>query len=215
MKRQFIIPAILCGLATVAVAQTDSVLRPVGVFREIDIARHSRAIELLSGADEKDKQQVIDSILLFPNRYNPPVLYALSRELFQKEKKKEAMYWFYLAQLRARYDANRCADSSAQQGVMVLNFEYGPVINVYAFENIDLLKTTVERVIEFVRTNDEDYDQRWLNLHGMWAVTASLGDSTEVGELSLPREQWKEIKAKTINDYQAGFQKALEMFKEQ
>jgi hypothetical protein len=32
--------------------------------------------------------------------------------------------------------------------------------------------------------------------------------------LSEPKEQWKEIKAKTIDDYAAGFQKALEMMKQ-
>lgn len=217
MKILIIVPAILFALTSIAVAQTKSdriVLQRVGIFKEIDVDRHNKAVEVLTSADEKKKRQIVDSIVHHPNRYNPAVLYVLSGEFFRTGKKDEAMYWFYLAQLRARYDANRCADNTAKQGVDILANIFGPDINQYAFQNIDLLKTTVERVVEFVRTNDEDYDQRWLNLHGTWAVTASLGDSTEVPELSEPREQWKKIKAKTVDDYYAGFLAALEMLKQ-
>jgi hypothetical protein len=213
MKRITILPAIFIGLTTMSLAQTETELKLVGVYKEIDVARHNRAVETLHDTNQEEKKQIVDSILQQPNRYNPPVLYALSRELFQQGRKDEAIYWFYLGQLRARYDANRCVDISARQGVAVLNGVYGPDINKYAFENVELLKTTVERVLAFVRANEEEYDQRWINLHGMGAVIASMGDTTQVPQLSEPRERWREIKVKTLDDYSTGFQEALEMLK--
>jgi hypothetical protein len=135
MKTLFIIPILLIVFTPIAGAQAKSDVKRVGIFKEIDVARHNTAIELLNGASGKDKRLIIDSILHHPNHYNPAVLYVLSRELFRLERKEATTYWFYLAQLRARYDANRCADISAKQAVAVLNLEFGPDINKYAFKN--------------------------------------------------------------------------------
>ena len=192
------------GLTTLCNAQTKKI-NPKGIFKEIDVARHNEAIEILNGKNKKLKQQTVDSILKNPNIYNPPVIYALSRELFSQDKKDDATYWFYVAQLRARYDANLCMDNSAKQAVSVLNNEYGPDINKYAFQDIDKLEKTVNKVVDFVRSNNEHYDHRWINLHGMWAVLAGQSDEPETRELSKPKDEWEAIKKKTVDDYYNGF----------
>lgn len=192
------------GLSIGSNAQTTEI-EPKGVFKGIDISRHNEAIEILNGKDNVLKQQIVDSILKNPNFYNPPVIYALSRELFNQNKKDDAMYWFYIAQLRARYDANLCMDNTAKQGVSILNGEYGPDINKYAFQDIDKLEKTVTQVVDFVRTNEENYDHRWINLHGMDAVLAGMDENSEKKELSQPKDKWAEIKKKTVDDYYNGF----------
>lgn len=194
------------GLTTLSYAQTQTKeIKPKGVFKEIDVARHNEAIEILNGKNKKLKQQTVDSIMKNPNFYNPPVIYALSRELFNQDKKDDATYWFYVAQLRARYDANLCMDNSAKQAVSVLNGEYGTGINKYAFQDIDKLEKTVTKVVDFVRTNEENYDHSWINLHGMDAVLAGMDDNSEKEELSQPKDKWTEIKKKTVDDYYNGF----------
>ncbi len=180
-------------------------IEPKGIFKEIDVARHNTAIEILNGKNKELKQQIIDSILINPNYYNPPVIYALSRELYSQAKNDEAAYWFYLAQLRARYDANLCMDNSAKQVVSVLNDEYGPEINKYAFQDINKLENTVTGVVDFVRTNEENYDHRWVNLHGMEAISASFDNKSEKIELSQPKMKWAKIKKHTVDDYYNGF----------
>lgn len=206
MKKIIFLLTIAFGLTTLSNAQTQTKeIKPKGIFKEIDVARHNEAIEILNGKNKKLKQQTIDSILKNPNFYNPPVIYALSRELFNQDKKDDAMYWFYIAQLRARYDANLCMDNSAKQAVSVLNGEYGPAINKYAFQDIDKLEKTVTKVVDFVRANEENYDHRWINLHGMDAVLSGMDDNAEKKELSQPKEKWTEIKTKTIDDYYKGF----------
>jgi hypothetical protein len=206
MKKIIFLFTITFGLSTLSNAQTQNKeIKPKGVFEEIDVTRHNDAIEFLNGNNKQIKQQTVDNILKNPNFYNPPVIYALSHELFNQDKKDDAMYWFYIAQLRARYDANLCMDNSAKQAVSVLNGEYGPNINKYAFQDIDKLKKTVTKVVDFVRTNEENYDHRWINLHGMDAVLSGMDEITEKKELSQPIDKWKEIKKKTLDDYYNGF----------
>lgn len=180
-------------------AQTTEI-KPKGVYKEISIERHNKAIERLHGTDTTSKRVIIDSVLNSPNYYNPPVLYALSKALFDAGRKYEAAFWFYVAQLRARYDANLCLDNSVKQAVAALNNEYGPAINQYAFSNIDSLEAAVTKVIEFVKNNEEAYDHRWINLHGMDAFLNPKNKN-----ISQPPSMWAEIKKKTVEDYSNGF----------
>ncbi|MFD2909413.1 hypothetical protein ACFSX9_11805 [Flavobacterium ardleyense] len=204
MKKIIFLLTITFGLSTLSNAQTKEI-KLKGIYKEIDVTRHNDAIAILNGENKKLKQQTVAGILKNPNFYNPPVLYALSHELFEQDKKDEASYWFYVAQLRARYDANLCTDNSAKQAVSVLNNEYGSDINVYAFKNIDQLEKTITKVVDFVKANAENYDHRWINLHGMGAVIAGMSEDTETKALSQPEDKWAAIKKKTIDEYYNGF----------
>ncbi len=111
-----------------------------------------------------------------------------------------------MAQLRARYDVNRCTDKTANSNAYNVNF--GPIINDYAFHHLDSLKIVVQRVANFVRENEELYDQRWINLTGMDAMTASLSDKPVNKQLSIEKKLWPVIKKKTIDDYYNDFKEA-------
>ncbi len=195
MKKNIILFISVFGLSFLCNAQA----------KEIDVTRHNESVALLNDKNNAIKQQTLDRILNNPNFYNPPVLYAVSHELFIQDKKDEAMYWFYIAQLRARYDSNLCLDDSAKQAVSILNNYYGPDINKYAFLDIEKLEKTVAKVVDFVKTNDVNYDQRWINLHGMGAVLTNFDGQTESKEISEPKEKWLAIKAKTIDEYYNAF----------
>ena len=206
MKTAFFFFSLTFGVLTICNAQTQNkVIEAKGIFKEIKVDKQNEVIKNLQSKDKTQRKSIIEAILKSPNDFNPPVLYALSRELFQQSNKDEATFWFYTGQLRARYDANLCMDNSAKQAVSILNDEYGPEINKYAFQDIDKLKKTVIKVVDFVRTNNENYDHRWINLHGMWAVQVGLDNAKEIQELTKPRSEWKAIKRKTIDDYYNGF----------
>jgi hypothetical protein len=209
-----IILLITIHLLSIATSKAqENKIEPKGIYKEIDVEKSNKIVEILKGENISSKTQIVDSIIKKPNDYNPTVLYALSKELYDNNKKDEATYWFYLAQLRARYDANLCLDNSAKQAVSILNNEYGPNINKYAFENIDFLEKTVKKVVDFAKNNEENYDHRWLNLHGMDAVLASMDEKAEKKELSKPKKEWKKIKQKTIEDYFNGFTEYLKSLK--
>jgi hypothetical protein len=209
-----IILLITIHLLSIATSKAqENKIEPKGIYKEIVVEKSNKIVEILKGENISSKTQIVDSIIKKPNDYNPTVLYALSKELYDNNKKDEATYWFYLAQLRARYDANLCLDNSAKQAVSILNNEYGPNINKYAFQNINFLEKTVKKVIDFAKNNDENYDHRWLNLHGMDAVLASMDEKAEKKELSKPKKEWKKIKQKTIEDYSNGFTEYLKSLK--
>ncbi|MES2429189.1 MAG: hypothetical protein V4560_19560 [Bacteroidota bacterium] len=196
----------LCLLAFSAVAQNvnEHIVEPVGVYKEIDTKKETRIGRLFADSVYKNKADLIKMIEETPNTVSPPALYFLSAALFNEGKKDDGAFWYYVAQLRARYDFNRCTDKTANAGEY--NRIFGEAINPYALKemSVDKLEQMVKKVVEFVRTNEEQYDQRWINLSGMDAMTASLGNDPQK-PLSIEKSKWPEIKAKTIDNYYRDF----------
>lgn len=126
--------------------------------------------------------------------------------MFRLGDKDDAAFWFYVGQLRARYDAERCRDNSAKQAVPALNQEYGGAINKYTFQDINKLSETVQRAVAYVRGHPENYDHRWINLHGMRAMQSGLSGEADDQPMSAPESEWPAIKKQTIDDYYADFQ---------
>ena len=132
MKVLLLALILLAGQTYAAHAQTDTIVVS-GLIDMKDIDKSNKMIELLSSKNKRDKQAAADVLLAHPNDYNPAVTYVLSSLLLEQNKKREAMFWFYLSQVRARVDATICKDNSAKQIVSVLNKTYGPPINKVAF----------------------------------------------------------------------------------
>jgi len=150
-----------------------------------------------------------------PQKYAPPVFYVLSNILFSDGRQDDAGFWFYAGQLRPRFDANRCADVSARQAVAALTEEFGTPINQYMFKDFAKVEALIPKVVEWDRKTPHEYDQRWINLHGMAAMLESLDPATgKPNSLSLPRDQWDAIAEKTRVDYVEGLRQAGVMLKE-
>lgn len=195
--------------------QEQHAVAPRGEYAKIDVQLANQAIAALQGGSDAERARAIEAVLAAPQRYAPAVFYVLSQALFAQDRKDDAAFWFYAGQLRARYDANRCADVSARQAVAVLNQEYGTPINKYMFKDFAKLEALIPKVVDWDRKTPHDYDHRWINLHGMAAMIESL-DSTagKPQPLSLPRAQWNAIAEKTRTEYVAGFRQAAAKMKE-
>lgn len=213
--------AILLGVpANHAVRADTTIVEPKGEYAKIDVRLTKETMEILAKAPAAaaERQKAIEKIKASPDKYAPPVFYALSQALFQEGKKDAAVFWFYTGQLRARFDANRCADGSARQAVAVLNNQYGTPIDQYTSQDIPKLEALVPRVVKWDRKTPHHYDHRWINLHGMGAMLKGLGANnpdSKSDPLSLPKEQWSEISEKTRADYLAGFKEAMVQVKKQ
>jgi hypothetical protein len=168
-------------------------------IKQVNIAKDTIALAQLTNKNYNEDKSLIDTILKHPNDYNPRVLFALSSVLFNADRKDDASFWFYVAQLRTRYDFNRCTDLSCGGVVADLTATYGPDIDQYAIFKADFLEKTITKVVEFVKTNDENYDQRWINLEGL-AVT-NPENKDRAPDMSKPSQDWPQIKTQTINDY--------------
>jgi len=183
----------------------DIVVEPKGVYKTIDVRLANDTIKALQGGRAKTRSEHIKKILGAPENYAPPVLFLLSSILFEDNRKDEAMFWFYAGQLRARIDANLCTDQSAASAVGVLNEKFGSPINQHAFKDIQKLKQTVKKVVEWEEKAGCNYDRRWINLHGMQAFNP---DSSL--PLSKPQQDWETIRTKTRAEYLTSFYAAMD-----
>lgn len=203
------------GLSFSAKAASMTVV-PKGEYAQIDTRSARDTMQALAKGSSIEKQNAIASITAHSDNYAPPVFYALSHALFQDGKKDEGAFWFYAGQLRARFDANRCADVSARQAVGALNQSYGSLINQYALQDLQKLESFVLKAIEWDKNTPHNYDHRWINLHSMNALMSgfSTKDAPVVpAALSLPKEQWDSIAEKTRDDYLSGFKQAMARMK--
>ncbi len=177
---------------------TQVAVNPQGEFATIRVEPSNSEMKLLSKRDWASIERVTKN----PGNYNPAVLYALSDALFRSDRKDDAVYWFYLGQLRARSDANKALDVSARQAVSVLNQRYGKQINQYSFKDTERLRLTVSKVISTDQSMPRDYDARWIALHG---IDAFGSDKVRF----VPRNQWKAINDKTRLQYNKDFNSAM------
>ena len=197
---------VLVNAACSQTPETKKEIKPTGAFSEISLERQKHAFRILHEMDDKLKKKMMDSVMKHPNVYIPPILYLVAAELMVSGKEKEAPYWFYTGQLRARIDANLCTDESAKQAVSTLNQTYGPIINEYAFKDLKKLEKTVKKVCEFVRKNPEQYDRRWIALYGMDAMRSGLEGQGPESLPILPEDQWAKVKTSTIDGYYKDFE---------
>ena len=174
-------------------------IAPRGEFAAIAIEDQNRMLERLVDGDAA----AVDRVLAAPERYNPAVLYALSAALFEQDRKREAAFWFYSGQLKARSDANKALDRSAHQAVAALNERFGPAINRWAFQDRTLLRTVVERAVAADRAAARDYDPRWIAAHGLDAFTEDAIRFVDEGA-------WPDIDETTRTDYLASFNRAMD-----
>ncbi len=201
--RVLIILILVANLFTTMKAQKTEIIPVTGVFKEIDVEKQNKALSVLTTGDATMKSTMRDIFFQDQNKWNPPVVYAVSQVLFEQGYKDDAAMWFYIGQLRARIDANLCQDETARGAVAILNDKFGPSINEYALKDVKKLETIVNDAVAFARDYEGTYDHRWINLHGMWAI-----NGVEEGkELSYSEEDWAAIKKKTIDEYYDGFVK--------
>lgn len=176
-------------------AQTTTVLKPKGVYAEINVTDQNKMMELLM--DTSTRGEAIDSIFKNLKHYNPPVLYLFSSVLFLEGEQENGLDWYLYAQLCSLYDANCCADSSAKQATIILENNFRPYFENYISQNKVTFEKGINKAVALFERIHTDYDHRWINLHGMDAVMSSFDEKSQ-HSLSVPEESWPGIKLKTI-----------------
>lgn len=200
----FLIFGILVAVSTFC--ETVEV-KPVGEYADIDVSHQNDLVKALTGSDSNAVKLAGEEALQNLDSANPVVLYVLSNVYFASDRDGAAMI-FYIAQMRARTDANLCADVSARQAVSILNNYFGPMINKHAFQTKERLTSILAKAISYVRSHEVKYDRRWINLHGLNAM--SLDGTVNPAPLSIPKDQWEATIKKTIDDYETDFNEALQ-----
>lgn len=209
--------AAIAVLATAFSPSTSAQSLPAE-YATIDIRLAEETIRMLADGSPEERSRAVASVEAQPGKFAPPVLFAVSKALFDAGRKDDAAFWFYAGQLRTRIDANRCADPTAKQAATALSRAYGPPINGYTRKNLPMLEKLVPKVVEWDRHTPREYDHRWINRHGMDAILAAEGEPGDRAgrrPLSVPAGQWPAIEEETRATYLRGFHDALERLKKE
>ena len=188
------------------VAQTQA--RPVGrqvevkpqsEYAKIDTSGTIRDMTILAKGSDSEKDALVKKINKNPGDYAPPVFMLMARRLYEKRDAEGAYFWFCFGRMRGRYDAARCADVSARDGIAVMVRNVEPELRKYPTKmKPDDIVPFAMKVVKLDRDTPFNYDHHWLNLHGMGVFT---GDKQE---FSLPESQWPDLLKKVRDDFLKG-----------
>ncbi|WP_342736173.1 tetratricopeptide repeat protein [Bradyrhizobium sp. B117] len=90
---------------------------PAGLTKEFE-ALHRRPL---------NDEQIVGQLKSQLRSLSPPFIFELARRTFALDK-QDAMTFFWLARLRAYYDATRCTDATAGQGIAAWDFVVQDII---------------------------------------------------------------------------------------
>ena len=184
-------------LAIHATAQQVIHIKPTGVYATINTSGDIKLMKTLTNGSPDEKARTIKFVLQSPTKYSPCVLFALSSAMSERGDKDDAVFWFLVADLRAHYDAQRCADDSARSGASALRQQFGESIYPYMRQNSNKLESAIPKVLVWDESHAYDYDHRWINLHGLKA----FGEAKNQPELSLPKSEWPAIRTKVRSNF--------------
>lgn len=117
-------------------------------------------IDLLKSCDPHIALVAAKEILDSPEALNDPFkMFSPAYVLFQNGNQDEAVFWFYAAQLRARYLAEiKGGDHSQVLSIMLITI--GPPINNYAFQDTTKLGHTLDQVLAWDKHTPNPWRQK-------------------------------------------------------
>jgi hypothetical protein len=112
-------------------------------------------VAVFSAVAKDPASQSIDELEHGIENQHPATFYVLAGKLFETGKKQEAVFWFYVGQLRYRVylTANKGNPSSDPALFASLSEEVGRPINEYAFGDIPQLAKMIDAVITWDRSD--------------------------------------------------------------
>ena len=213
MKRLGIFLILFCVAAFDAQSQERKIeVQPSGKYAEIDTRVIRSSIATFKGTDNAAKEELVQTITKNPGNYPPPVLMILAAYYcYEKNEPEKAYFWFCFGRLRGRYDAARCADTSAREAIGVLIQDVDPESQIRRYISripADALVPFAKQILQLDNSTPYHYDQRWINLHGMGAFDGPAK------QLSLPESQWPALHEKICREYYEGAQETATKLKE-
>jgi WD40 repeat protein len=183
---------------------------PKGEYAAIDTKPIEATMLKLRNTVGHENDDLIHDIEQHSDKYAPPVFFVLADLLYRQGNLPDAIFWFNAGRLRAEFDAARCADVSARDAVSVLVMETPVDLRKAQFNNVDQLRSIIQKVIQWDATTPYNYDYRWINLHGMNAMESGLGQTVASSQpLSLPESTWTGLAKKNREDYAKGLEEAV------
>lgn len=143
--------------------------------------------ERLESCDPKIALAAADESIKNPDIWKEPLgLCSPALVLFLNGKKDDAVFWFYAAQLRVRYQlVFEKGDRGQLLSAMMMTM--GPAINNYAFHDISNLNRTLDHVLEWDKKTPNPFRDK----------TRSEGDDKELEQVY---SGFRDLKAKLVTE---------------
>ena len=135
----------------------------------------------------------------------PSFVFETARRLWEIGRRDEAFEWFALAYARARYDAARCVDTTAPQGIAGL-----PPIAANVQAGIDQFRSEFGaaglRALSRPDAFSSAVSPWWICSHGIAAVRAGLEKrSIDQSDWLKPEAEWTALRSKVTEQLTAFF----------
>lgn len=188
---------------------------PEGRFASIDVELMNRSIDTFRRGNNSEKAALIENIRAHSDRYAPPVFFFMAEELYRNGRKEEAVFWRHAGHIRGTFDKERCQDKTAHSYLSMLLGLTGRDIVQYCISDIPLLERVVPKAIAWDKKTPYNYDHRWINLHGLGSINASLGNGDNNKPMSLSEKNWPELAEKVRQQFSKDFNEYIKMAKAQ
>ncbi|MES2906494.1 MAG: hypothetical protein V4691_05645 [Pseudomonadota bacterium] len=104
-----------------------------------------------------------EQLLKHIEKQHPASYFMLATKLFERGEKEEAVFWFYVGQIRFRsyLGENPQLKESGDPALFgSLMATVGPPINEYAFGDIPALMKTIDRALEWDAAHDDAFSKK-------------------------------------------------------
>lgn len=173
----------------------------------------SMAVFSIASADQelpaKDKLLSCDTQLALSAAYeilnNPLILgeplemFAPVMALYQNGKKNDAVFWYYVAQLRAQ---NQLAYQNGDRGqlIAVMSMTTGSLINNYAFQDTSKLNATLDTVLAWDKKTQNPYLKKPILLKDKVGIGYKFIETLK-GKISSPHKETEDLARKNSAMY--------------
>lgn len=134
-------------------------------------------------------QDIIAFLKSHINKLPTPYIYELARRVNEFDK-EESHNWVYLGMIMAKYDARRCADKTARQGIVFWKgFNEKLLLEMQEIDRDTLNKQVFTFILNKMDEMNWEKPAQWICFHGMGAVRGMINSTNYM----KPQEEWPGI----------------------
>ena len=156
--------------------------------------RASDPFGLLHDRPMAESALLVPQLIASVNTLSPQYLYELARRLWPTEQSK-AMEWLVVGMARARYDALRCVDKSAREGIGFLG-AIAPDVMTGIKEKRKAFSEAGRRALARADLYSDAVSPAWICGHGIQAISMALeGKKANQRDWLTSSAEWEGVKS--------------------
>lgn len=137
---------------------------------------------------------LVPQIIAGANAVPPQYLYELARRLWPTDR-SSAMEWLAVGMVRARYDASRCVDASARQGIAFLDL-IAPDVMTGIKQDRKAFSEAGRRALGRADLYADAVSPVWICSHGIKTISMALeGKKAAERDWLIPPADWASLKS--------------------